>query len=483
MWTQAIAIVLLAEAVFRALLGVRVISRGLTTGQTMGWLLVLIFAPIVSSVAYLMIGEYRLGARRARRYVEVTKAIEDRILALVRERDENWTARAWGFESFAALLTGSTKVPPLRGNRLRLIESTDQFFKELISAIDAATHHVHLVTFIWTTRGQAIKVGEALARAAKRGIECRVIVDDVGSKEFTGSPLEADMIKAGVRVIHALPVNAARVLLARIDIRNHRKIAIIDGTVAFTGSHNIADPDFKIRQMPKVGRWVDSTVRVEGPAVHILQGVFLCDWAADSSEKIEDYNAYLPAVTAAEDGSAIQVVPSGPGHQPDAIHHAILAMIHDAREELVIATPYFVPDEATRTALKIAAGCGVKVQLIIPERNDHRLVQAAGRSYYKELMQAGVRIAHYRKGLLHSKAFCVDRKMCVITSVNVDMRSFFVNFELSMFVYDEAFSREVRLMQERYLLDSVPVAMDEWCARPIHRRFVENACQLLGPLL
>lgn len=483
MWTQAVAIALLLEALVRVALALRVIGRRLTAGQTMGWLLVLFFLPVVSSAAYLLIGEYRLGSRRARRYVEATRELRDRIHALVRERDESWTTRAWGFESFATLLTSSTGVPPLKGNRLTMIESTEEFFRELITEIDRAAHHVHLVTFIWTTRGQAVKVGEALARAARRGIECRVIVDDVGSKEFTGSPLERSMIEAGVRVARALPVNAARVLLARVDIRNHRKIAIIDGTIAYTGSHNIADPDFKIKQMPRVGRWVDSTVRVQGPAVHVLQGVFLCDWAADSSEKIEDYSPYLPPVPASDDGSAIQIVPSGPGHQPAAIHHALLAMIHDAREELVITTPYFVPDEATRTALKIAAGCGVKVTLIIPERGDHRLVQAAGRSYYKELMAAGVRIAHYRKGLLHSKAFCVDRKMCVISSANLDMRSFFVNFELSLFIYDEAFSREVRLMQERYLLDSVPVAQEAWCQRHIHRRFVENVCHLLGPLL
>jgi cardiolipin synthase len=483
MWTQVLAIFFLLEALMRVALALRVIGRRLTAGQTMGWLLILLFVPILSTVGYLLIGEYRLGARRARRYVEVTREIEKRIHTLVRQRDENWTARAWGFESFANLLTSSTGIPPLRGNRLTMIESTEEFFGQLIAEIDRATHHVHLITFIWTTRGQAIKVGQALARAARRGVQCRVIVDDVGSKEFTGSDLEREMIQAGVRVAHALPVNAARLLLARVDIRNHRKIAIIDGAVAFTGSHNIADPDFKIKLMPRVGRWVDSTLRVQGPAVHVLQGVFLCDWAADADETIDDYSPYLPPVPASEDGTAVQVVPSGPGHQPTAIHHAILAMIHDAREELVITTPYFVPDEATRTALKIAAGCGVKVTLIIPERGDHRLVQAAGRSYYKELMQAGVRIAHYRKGLLHSKAFCVDRKMCVITSVNVDMRSFFVNFELSMFIYDEAFSREVRLMQERYLLDSVPLAQDTWCRRHIHRRFVENVCHLFGPLL
>lgn len=483
MVAQILTCVLLGEALVRIALVLRVILRRCTSAQTMGWVMVLTFIPIGSTIGYLMIGENRLGARRARRYIEVTRRIEERVFALVKERNENWTARAMGWETLATLLTASAGVPPLKGNAVRMIESTDDYFRELLAEIEAAAHHVHIATFIWTTQGHAKKVGEALARAARRGVQCRVLVDDVGSKEFTGSVLEAEMRAAGVLVAHALPVNFLRFLLARIDIRNHRKIAIIDGRVAFTGSHNIADPDFKIKSMPKVGRWVDSTVRIGGPAVHALQGVFLCDWAADSPEVIDDIGPFMPAIVAHEQGSVVHVVPSGPGHQPTAIHHAILAMIHDAREELVVTTPYFVPDEATRTAFKIAAQCGVKVTVIVPERNDHLLVEAAGRSYYQELMDAGVRIAHYRKGLLHSKTFCVDRKMCVITSVNVDMRSFFVNFELSTFVYDEAFSREVRKMQERYLLDSVPVASEQWGGRGVGRRFVENVCQVLGPLL
>ncbi len=476
-------LLLLADAAIRVLLILRVILRRCTTAQTMGWSLLLAFVPFGSPFLYLLIGENRLGARRARRYVEITQKVEEKILSLVRERNQNWNARAVGWETLAKLLTQSSGVPPLRGNLVRNIERTDEFFRELIGEIDGATHHVHVITFIWTTSGQARNVGEALARAAKRGIQCRVLVDDVGSKEFTGSGLERDMREAGVQVVHALPVNAARLLLARIDIRNHRKIAVIDGKVAFAGSHNIADPDFKMKLMPKVGKWVDSTLRVEGPVVHVLQGVFLCDWAADSTEVIDDYSPYLPPVEASDHGSAMHIVPSGPGHQPTAIHHAILAMIHDATEELVITTPYFVPDEATRTALKIAAGCGVKVTLILPERNDHRLVQAAARSYYLELMEAGIQIAHYRKGLLHTKTFCVDRKMAVVSSANMDMRSFFVNFELTMFVYDEKVAKDIRLMQDRYLLDSVPVALEGWCERPVYRRFVENLCQVVGPLL
>lgn len=483
MWAQIATLVLVCEALVRFALGVRVILRRCTSGQTLGWLLLLLFVPVVSSIGYLLIGENRLGAGRARRYVEVTERVERKVLALVKERDENWTARAVGWESFATLLTASSGVPPLRGNRASLIESTEEFFRELLREIDGAKHHVHITTFIWTTSGQAARVGEALARAAGRGVECRVLIDDVGGEQFTGSALESAMKRAGVRVAHALPVNPLRVLLARIDIRNHRKIAVIDGRVGFAGSHNIADPDFKIRRMPRVGRWVDATMRVEGPSVHILQGVFLCDWAADGGETIADYGPYLPIAVAAEGGCPVHVVPSGPGHQPTAIHHAMLAMIHDARQELVITTPYFVPDEATRTALQIAARCGVDVTIILPNRSDHRLVQAAGRSYYRELMDAGVRIAHYRKGLLHSKTFCVDRKMAVITSANMDMRSFFVNFELSMFVYDEAFSLEVRQMQQRYLADSVPVLPEQWNNRGMHRRFVENVCQVLGPLL
>lgn len=483
MLAQIVGVLLLAEACGRIALAIRVILRRFGTGQTMSWLLVLTFLPVVSTLAYLLVGESRLGARRARRYVEVAERVEGKILALVRERDEHWIAEAPGFETLARMITASSKIPPLRGNRLRLIERTEEFFESLVRDIDGASSHVHMVYFIWTTRGQARAVAEAVIRAARRGVECRVLVDHVGSQEFAGSGLEGEMRRAGVRVSLALPVNPARVLLARIDIRNHRKIAVIDGRVAYTGSHNIADPDFKFKQKPRVGHWVDATVRVEGPVVHVLQGVFLCDWAADSPERVPDFRPYLPVVDAPVEGSAVHVVPSGPGGQPGAIHHAILAMIHDAREELVITTPYFVPDEATRVALQIAARCGVAVTLILPERNDQRLVQAAGRSYYHELMAAGVRIVHYGKGLLHSKTITVDGRMSVITSVNMDMRSFFVNFEVSLMVYDHEFTRQVRAMQEHYLHDARTVDPEAWKRRGLHRVFIENVCQVLGPLL
>ncbi|MEZ6234322.1 MAG: cardiolipin synthase [Phycisphaerales bacterium] len=482
MLAQVLGLLVVAEALARFAIALRVLMRRCGTSQTMAWMLVLLFVPVVSLVAYMLVGENRLGSRRARNYVDTTSRVRATIERLVRDRDQNWLGRAPGFESLQRLLESSSDIPALRGNRLRLLETPDAFFDALHDDIENATHHVHILTFIWTTGPRGTRIGQALARAARRGVECRVIVDDVGSKAFEGELVE-HMRAAGVRIVRCLPVNPIRVLLARIDIRNHRKIAVIDGRVAFTGSHNIADPDFKLLSMPRVGLWVDATIRIEGPAVHALQGIFLRDWSADAHEAVTNESEYFPAIDAPDGGSLVHVAPSGAGDRGEAIHHAMMALFHDAEKELWIATPYFVPDEATRASLIIAARCGVDVRLILPARNDHRLVQAAGRSYYDELLGAGVRIWHYDKGLLHSKAINVDGRVSVITSANLDMRSFFLNLEVTSVVFDEGFSAKVRAMQERYLADSTEVTREQWCARGVHRRFVESVCQVLAPLL
>ncbi|MBL0922688.1 MAG: cardiolipin synthase, partial [Phycisphaerales bacterium] len=317
-----------------------------------------------------------------------------------------------------------------------------------------------------------------------RGVRCRVLVDAVGSRPFLRSDLCAAMRRAGVLVCEALPVNPLRMLLARVDLRNHRKIVVIDHRIGYTGSHNLAEADFLSKKKPRAGDWVDASVRLEGPAVGALQAVFLGDWLLDSVEPDEEVERLARrAPVEVEGGSVAQLIPSGPDRESGAVQQAMLALIYAADRELILTTPYFVPDESTRAALCIAARRGVRTTVVVPAHPDARLVAAASRAFFQELLDAGVRIRRFRKGLLHAKTFTIDGEIAVITSVNMDMRSFFLNFESTLVVYDRRFAEELRRAQHGYMELAPEVSAGEWAHRPLVNRFVDNIAQLAAPLL
>lgn len=463
-------------------LSLRIILRRTPVPVSLAWLVVVWVLPIVGLIAYALVGENRLGTRRANR--------AERVIAALRARgDENWPPHAaedpGGDPDFSELARLCTKVagkPPLRGNQLEIMDDANRVLERICQDIDAAQHHVHMLFYIWMPSGGGAKVADAVARAAKRGVRCRILVDGVGGKPFWRSGLPALMRQAGARVEPALPASLWRALLARIDLRNHRKIVVIDGTLAYTGSQNLTDETFRSRRTRRIGPWIDAMVRVRGPAAKALQSVFLSDWLLDAEEELEDLGPYFPLL-APREGPIVHVLPSGPGAQPDAIHQAVLAMIFAARHELVMVTPYFVPDEATKSALVNACLRGVRVTLVAPDRLDMPLVAAAGRSHYEDLMDAGVRIMHHLDGLLHAKMFVIDQRLAVIGSTNFDMRSFWLNFEVTLFVYDQPFAAELRGLAQRYIDESEEVDPVGWRRRGVARRFVDNSAQLLGPLL
>jgi cardiolipin synthase len=273
------------------------------------------------------------------------------------------------------------------------------------------------------------------------------------------------------------------VLFERLDLRNHRKIAVIDGRIAYAGSQNLTDSTFRAGFNPRVGSWIDATVRVEGPAAQALGVVFLQDWQLDANEKVPDITPFLPELGPPKGECVVQVLPSGPGPSPAGIQEAVLTTIYAAKEELIITTPYFVPDDATRRALQAAALRGVRVVLVMPFEADGRLVAAASRSYWQDLLESGVRIMLCRGGLLHAKTISVDRLMGFIGSANLDMRSFYLNFEATLIIYDDNFASVLRFLQMDYISDSVEVHLDQWRRRPVIRTFADNCAQLLGPLL
>ncbi len=477
------ATVFLVDLVLRGALSVRVITRRLPVGVTLAWLAVILIFPFAGSFLYLVVGEYRLGRHRALRAPEIHQIWRERLAELAAHYPVHDSALGVGAAEIARLAQSALGAPAQGGNHLELLEGADAVFTALIGDINRATRTCHLETYIWSPDGRADDVVAAVIRAARRGVVCRVLVDAFGSAEFLRSSLVRDLRDAGVQVHAALPGGPLRLLFVRVDLRLHRKLAILDGEIAYTGSMNFADPRY-FKQNAGVGQWVDAMTRVRGPAVAALSLVFLSDWALETGGASDILRKSDEVATLADRGSAaVQVLPSGPDALVEAIEQVILMAIYAARQELVLTTPYFVPSEALRTALVSAAGRGVQVMLIVPARVDSLLVRFASRAHQADLLAAGVRIARYRDGLLHTKSITVDGQVSLFGSLNLDPRSFRLDFEITLAIYDADFTAKLRQLQQAYLDRSLQLDLATCRARSTVMRFLEDTARLAGPLL
>lgn len=365
------------------------------------------------------------------------------------------------------------------GNRVSLSGDTDRSLQMMVEEIDRAASHVHLLTYIYLDDAAGRLVGDALCRAAARGVPTRLLVDGLGSRDFLRSPLAAGIRSSGVTVVEALPINPLRWLAHRVDVRNHRKLLVVDGNVAFTGSQNIAAKGFapKARYAP----WVDCLLRIEGPLARELQLSFVEDWSLDHDESLESVLQVEPPWHS--DGVEAQTVATGPNFNNVAMTQLVQALAQVASQELILTTPYFVPDNGFHMAMVVAARRGVSVHLVVPRRNDSTLVAWASRSHYQELLEAGVRIHEFQHGLLHAKTITVDRALAVVMTANLDRRSFEINFEQSVLIYDRDFTTELRRLQESYMTQSTLVDPAEWARRHWSVKLRENTAGLLSPLL
>ncbi len=480
-WT----VLVVTDALLRVVLGLHLLMSRRAVPVTLAWLVALtVPVPFVGVFAYAFVGEVRLGRWRVAEYQRLTADYAQRAAVFWRGGSQDWTDECAEYRPVANVASIVGDMPPLRGNALAVLADAEHMIDALIRDIDAAKSRVHMLYYIWMDRGAGERVVEALERAAARGVTCRVLVDGVGSKRFIRSRLRARLEKAGVKFAEALPVNPLRMFLARIDVRNHRKIAVIDGWVAYTGSQNITDSSFGYRPLIRVGPWIDATVRIAGPAAQALEIVFLRDWEIESGEKLgERMEDVLPDLPIPDSGSIVQVVPSGPGSGPHTVRDALVTTLFAAREELVMTTPYFAPDEPTKEALIAAALRGVRTTVVVPERSDGFLVGAAGRAHFIDLLEAGVRIFRYRNGLLHAKTLTVDADVGMIGSTNLDVRSFFLNYEVSVFIYDTDQASVLRMLQVQYMSDSTEIFADDWKRRPLLRRAAENVARLFTPIL
>ncbi len=466
-------------------IALRVIMRQPARGIALAWLLLVAMVPFVGGVIYLLIGERRIGRRRTQGmdalrmdYRKISAAaIPSGLTEVVWSRH---TPAARGMDRLGRKLVGSATVC---GSRFQLFSDTHEMLQAIVRDVDRAKTSVLMEFYIYCEGGLADDVLEALIRAAQRGVRCRVLIDALGARPWWKGKQPKRLRNAGVELRAALPVGLFRTLVGRTDLRLHRKIVLVDGEVAWTGSMNLVDPRY-FKKGAGVGEWVDAMVRLEGAVVVPLGATLIGDWLLETGESMQDliHSAGLRLVEP-KGTTDIQVIPSGPGETSDGLLQMLLALINAAQEELVLTTPYLVPDDTMILALRGAAGRGVKVIVIVPEKVDSLLTRYASRSYYEELLDLGVEIHLYLGGLLHTKSISVDGAMAMFGTVNLDMRSLWLNYEVALFVYGFEFAEALRALQQTYIDHSCRLDRADWDKRSFTERLLENALRLFSPLL
>jgi cardiolipin synthase len=473
-------LVYLADLAIRIGLSLRILMRNKSVGVTFAWMTIVLAVPFLGALLYLLIGEHRLGEHRlgrARKVIEQSNLWRNNLC----ERASRETVAIP--DSYKPLDLQARKIigyPSVPGNRLTLLHDYQSIFRKLINDIKTAQVSCSLEFYIWAAGGLADELLEVVLEAHDRGVQIRVLLDGVGSKSFLRGKPAGRLRKAGIKVTEALHVNPAKMLFQRADIRNHRKIAVIDNRIAYTGSQNLVDPRF-FKQEAGVGEWVDLMIRVEGPAVSVLNNVVAMDWSVEAREanKFPTSTISMQAVG----DLPVQVVPSGPVFREGAIHELIMSVIYKAQHELIITTPYFAPDEALTEALVAAANRGVAVTLVIPAQVDSLMVRFATPALLDSLIAAGIQVAQFDQGLLHTKSITVDSEFCIVGSVNLDMRSLWLNFEISLFVYDTGFTQQVRELQTSYIAQSNYIDREHFSQRTYPQRLATNIMRLFAPVL
>ena len=470
--------------------GLRILWRDdMRPDVRMGWLAVVVLLPYVSCLLYYLFGEVALRRRGAGQYLNVrgfAEAYGGKLQAAeavvgTPESSPPLIHPQWrpAFD-YAASING---FAPLPGNHAQLMADGSDARARMLTDMDAAQHSISVLYYIWLDDETGRNVAQALIRAVRRGVVCRAMVDGLGSRALVGSALWREMQAAGVQLAVGLPLkHLLKVLFtSRIDLRNHRKITLIDGSIAYCGSQNCADEAFAVKA--KYAPWVDIMLRLQGPVVAQMQLVFASDWVQSSDMH---YDAALPqaaAVPPQGDGFSALIVAEGPTERKRSTPNLVAALVAAARTEVQISTPYFIPGDLVLEALCAASWRGVRVSLIFPARNDSWIVGPASRSVYAQLLQAGVTIHEFRPGLLHAKTLCADGEVTFMGSTNLDLRSFDLNFENNILLQDVAVTQAVRQRQADYIAQSNRITLAEVQAWPWRRRIWNNLLSTLSPIL
>ncbi|MGL9733479.1 MAG: cardiolipin synthase [Symbiopectobacterium sp.] len=461
----------------------RVLMKRRTVPSAMAWLLVIYILPLVGIIAYLSFGELHLGKRRAERASRMWPSTAKWLRELAEYRQIFATENSEVARSLFQLCERRQGIGGIKGNQLQLLTTFEDTIKRLVRDINLACSDIEMVFYIWQPGGLVEQVTAALKKAAQRGVSCRILLDSAGSVDFFHSTYLSQMHEAGIEVVEALKVNLFRAFLRRMDLRQHRKVVLIDNRIAYTGSMNMVDPRF-FKQDAGVGQWVDLMARIEGPITTTMGIIYCCDWEMETGQRLlpqpPDFGL-MPFEQ--ERGHTVQVIASGTGYPEGMIHQALLTAVYSARHQLIMTTPYFVPSDDLLHAICTAAQRGVDVSIILPHKNDSVLVGWASRAFFNELFAAGVKIYQFQDGLLHTKSVLVDGQLSLVGTVNLDMRSLWLNFEITLVIDDDSFGSDLACVQEDYIARSRLMDESKWQQRPYWQRIVERLFYFFSPFL
>jgi len=479
---EAVAALLLAVHIFLVAVAAVLVSVNRRPSSAIAWVLAIIFIPLLGAVAYFFVGYATLPKVRRDKQREVNELVLARTKGSpLISHGQDWPA--W-LHSAVTLNSNLGAMPMVSGNSAELLPDYNGTFDAMIAEIDVAVSYVHVEFYILALDPTTEPFLKALARACERGVAVRVLSDHLAGLMF---PARKETIKylqdMGAEYHPMLPVRPWRGEWQRPDLRNHRKIVVVDGRVGFTGSQNLIDASYNKKSNLKRGlRWHELMMRLEGPAVRELDAVFATDWYSETDVLLSlEYGRMVH-----NQGSALfdaQVLPSGPSFDNDNNLKLYATLIHKAERRVSITSPYFVPDESIMMAIVTAAARGLSVELFVSEVGDQSMVYHAQRSYYEALLRAGVRIYLYRAPqVLHSKHFTIDEEVAVIGSSNMDVRSFSLNMEVSVLVHGRDFVDAIRGIEDQYRANSLELQLEDWLRRPTAQKAFDNLARLTASL-
>ena len=450
--------------------------------STWAWLMVLFFIPVIGFLLYLLFGR-RLSGQvftwDTKSRLGVEKQVEEQIASLKNESLPPKQNMLKKYKNFLYLHLKHNDAVYTQNNQVKIFTDGTEKFNSLIQDLENATDHIHLLYYIIRHDHLGTQIANVLIKKAKEGVEVRLLYDDMGSRSLSRRFIKR-MEDANIQVGAFFPPKIPKINF-KVNFRNHRKLAIIDGKIGYIGGFNIGDE--YLGKSAKFGYWRDTHLRVDGDATRMMQTRFILDWNQASRNHVKYNDRYFQGANGAAGDVGIQVVSSGPDQEWEQIKYGYIKLILSAKEYVYIQTPYFIPDESLLDALKIAAMSGVKIKIMIPNKPDHIFVYWATLSHVGELLNEGAEIYLYQNGFLHAKTIVVDGELSSVGTANIDVRSFRLNFEVNAFLYDKKMALSLAESFEKDVLLSTQMTQQLYNKRSLGIKFKESVSRLISPIL
>lgn len=478
-----VSVSIIIYVIVLVLVCLRIIYETHNSTKTIAYLLLCILAPVAGILFYLAFGfnywRTKLYRNKFSNDVKMLKHMKKFIGQYNKGLETPEAKSEFANAALASMLIKNLNSPLTASNAVKVLINGEEKFAELLEAMSKAKNHIHIEYYIFEQDEIGSSIIEMLIKKAQEGIRIRFIYDDFGSPTIK-KKTQKRMQQAGIEVYPFYKIHFY-LLANRFNYRNHRKIVVIDGQTGFVGGINVSDKYINNKKQHLF--WRDTHLRIDGPGVYYLQYLFLSDWNFCSDKNVIPEEEHFVKNIPATENKLVQIVSSGPNANQPAILFSILQAIYLAQKEILITTPYFIPEADVLNALRIAASSGLSVKLLVPGTSDSLLVNAASKSNYNVLLQAGVEIYLYKKGFVHAKTLIADGKLTMIGTANMDYRSFDLNFEVNVIVYDTETTEKMRAVFFDDIKNAEKINAEKWGRRKFHVELFEKVAALFSPFL